>query len=79
MLSFLLVQAKLASNDLIAALPIVLLLESITQKQPALLSSYLPQLKECMASFAGAHNLASTGLYVSNVRCICCSCIGVDM
>jgi hypothetical protein len=51
------VQAKLASNDLSAALPIVLLLESITQKQPALLSSYLPQLKECLASFAGAHSL----------------------
>lgn len=46
-------QGKLASNDLSAALPIVLLLGSITQQQPALLSDYLPQLKECMASFAG--------------------------
>jgi hypothetical protein len=35
----------------------VLLLGSITQQQPALLSDYLPQLKECMASFAGVHNL----------------------
>lgn len=47
-------QAKLASNDLSAALPIVLLLGSITQQQPALLSDYLSQLKDCMASFAGA-------------------------
>lgn len=46
-------QGKLASNDLSAALPIVLLLESISQHQPALLSNYLPQLKECMGSFAG--------------------------
>jgi hypothetical protein len=47
------VQAKLASHDLNAALPIVLLLGSISQQQPALLSEYLPQLEECLDSFAG--------------------------
>jgi hypothetical protein len=74
MLACLLVQAKLGSNDLSAALPIVLLLESITQKQPALLSSYLPQLKECMASFAGAHSLKISLGCILAVPCIlCCS------
>lgn len=47
------VQAKLANHDLNAALPIVLLLGSISQQQPALLSEYLPQLEECLGSFAG--------------------------
>jgi hypothetical protein len=56
------VQAKLASHDLDAALPIVLLLGSISQQQPALLSEYLPQLEECLGSFAGGWLCSAVGL-----------------
>lgn len=56
-------QAKLASHDLNAALPIVLLLGSISQQQPALLSEYLPQLEECLGSFAGGWSQSGCAKY----------------
>lgn len=46
-------QGQLSCSNLDGALPHVLLLSSICRDQPALLSSYIPQLKDCLGSFAG--------------------------
>lgn len=46
-------QGQLSCSNLDSALPQVLLLSSICRDQPALLSSYIPQLKDCLSSFAG--------------------------
>jgi hypothetical protein len=46
-------QGQLSCGNLDAALPHVLLLSSICREQPALLSSYVPQLKDCLCSIAG--------------------------
>eukprot|EP00775_Hariotina_reticulata_P011123 gene11123-11277_t len=46
-------QAQLSCSNLNAALPHVLLLSGVCREQPELLASYMPQLKDCLGTFAG--------------------------
>jgi len=51
--SLLMLQAQLSCSNLNTALPYVMLLSGVCREQPELLASYMPQLKECLGSFAG--------------------------
>jgi hypothetical protein len=74
-------QGQLSCGNLDAALPHVLLLSSICREQPALLSSYVPQLKDCLCSIAGLSADAALVLLLALwplcrcVGCLCCKAL----